>query len=607
MAVRRGSCASALLCRRQLPQAAPRPAASICAASTASPAPTTSFSKHASTRSTRSCAAPADRRRPKRASVLGATALWWQILLDPESRALDDEFSDRRRSRDREHRGMDRAGAGRCRGVVLPRRRLRGAGPVAGAARREARQPRATARRSRSRWSARSRSTPTSRMRYFGIGMYKVLRRRRAGGGKDPALPAAAAGRRSRRKGSTQMLRARTRGRLLQGEADYQLHVIYLWYERQTPRALQLLRVAARPLPRQPALPRADGGDPGRLSARRHRQPGDVALAARRRARTARATRPALSEVQARLGIAEQLEVLHQTDDAIEMLQAVIALQPDGAVWVAAARATCGWVRRTTGWASAPRPSTPTGRRRAAPCARSASTSRGQTRRAPAARARSAARARRIACRSRDGGGSSTTICRAPQRRSRPRSRSTRPIRSRATASAACSRRGRTMRRRCAQFEHADPQRAHVPGADPRQRLSRSGARCSSALGHAARRRSPTTASPRHSSAPPPTRTPPPRVRSPTGAVASSLVRPHRLSGRVTAAMARPSDAIASRPLNHDRRDHDRATRRQIDASRRLQSRSRTVDPRKFGVRFFDISCTLCLTVIFLIHNLHLV
>ena len=32
------------------------------------------------------------------------------------------------------------------------------------------------------------------------------------------------------------------RGRLLQGEADYQLHVIYLWYERQTPRALQLLR-----------------------------------------------------------------------------------------------------------------------------------------------------------------------------------------------------------------------------------------------------------------------------------------------------------------------------------------------------------------------------
>src|SRR5258706_235733 len=30
---------------------------------------------------------------PEACDVLGATALWWRILLDPESRALDDEFS----------------------------------------------------------------------------------------------------------------------------------------------------------------------------------------------------------------------------------------------------------------------------------------------------------------------------------------------------------------------------------------------------------------------------------------------------------------------------------------------------------------------------------
>ena len=45
------------------------------------------------------------------------------------------------------------------------------------------------------------------------------------------------------------------RGALLHGEADYQLHLIYLWYENAAERALELLRRPARPLSRQPALP----------------------------------------------------------------------------------------------------------------------------------------------------------------------------------------------------------------------------------------------------------------------------------------------------------------------------------------------------------------
>ena len=48
------------------------------------------------------------------------------------------------------------------------------------------------------------------------------------------------------------MLRARNRGRLLQGEADYQLHIVYLWYERQTPRALQLLHALHDRYPANP-------------------------------------------------------------------------------------------------------------------------------------------------------------------------------------------------------------------------------------------------------------------------------------------------------------------------------------------------------------------
>ena len=82
------------------------------------------------------------------------------------------------------------------------------------------------------------------------------------------------------------------------------------------------------------------------------REPGDLARAPRRGARTAR-RRAGLSEAQARLGIARQLEALQQTDDAIEMLQAVIALRPPARIRIPAAARISGWVRPMTGWAGA--------------------------------------------------------------------------------------------------------------------------------------------------------------------------------------------------------------------------------------------------------------
>ena len=42
------------------------------------------------------------------------------------------------------------------------------------------------------------------------------------------------------------------RGTLLRGEADYQLHWIYLWYENQPKRALELLTGLRTPISRQP-------------------------------------------------------------------------------------------------------------------------------------------------------------------------------------------------------------------------------------------------------------------------------------------------------------------------------------------------------------------
>jgi hypothetical protein len=90
---------------------------------------------------------------------------------------------------------------------------------------------------------------------YFGIGAYHYY---------AAVAPAAARFLRwllflpggDRMKGLQEMLQARERGTLLRGEADYQLHLIYLWYEQQPARALELLeeldaRYPTNPLFRQ--------------------------------------------------------------------------------------------------------------------------------------------------------------------------------------------------------------------------------------------------------------------------------------------------------------------------------------------------------------------
>ena len=51
--------------------------------------------------------------------------------------------------------------------------------------------------------------------------------------------------------GLKEMEQTRSKGMLLRGEADYQLHLIYLWYERQPTTALRLDRGPAQPLSAQ--------------------------------------------------------------------------------------------------------------------------------------------------------------------------------------------------------------------------------------------------------------------------------------------------------------------------------------------------------------------
>lgn len=258
--------------------------------------------------------------------VLAATALWWRIQLDPDSQALDSEFSTAvekaiaateawvaRTPTDAEAWFyMGGAYAARVQWRVLRDQRLSAA---------------RDGKRILEALEESLRLDPTLDDAYFGMGMYKYY---------ADVAPAAARMLRfllllpggDRTVGLEQMRRARARGRLLQGEADHQLAIIYLWYENQTPHAVNLLQALHEQYP----------GNPLFLSQIAHIQDAyqhdiTASLATWRTllaaAREQRANLPTLAETQARLGIARMLDGLHQTDHAIEQLEAVIARRPD--------------------------------------------------------------------------------------------------------------------------------------------------------------------------------------------------------------------------------------------------------------------------------------
>jgi tetratricopeptide (TPR) repeat protein len=257
--------------------------------------------------------------------VLAATALWWRIQLDPDSLALDTEFSTAADQaiasteawveRDEESAEawfyMGAAYAVRVQWRVLRDEKL------------------SAARDGKRILKALEQSLeldPSLDDAYFGMGMYKYY---------ADVAPAAARFLRAllflpggdRKLGLEQMLRARSRGKLLQGEAEYQLHIIYLWYERQTKRALEILADLRQQYP----------GNPLFLSETARIQDEylhdiTTSLASWRAllaaSREQRSNAPVLGEVKARLAMADLLNRLHQTDDSIEQLEAVIASKP---------------------------------------------------------------------------------------------------------------------------------------------------------------------------------------------------------------------------------------------------------------------------------------
>jgi tetratricopeptide (TPR) repeat protein len=263
---------------------------------------------------------------PKEAcDVLTATSIWWRIQLDPESRALDPEFSSAVESAitateawiDRE---PDSAEAwfyvGAAYAVRVQWRVLRG-------------EKVSAARDGKRILNALEEAIdldPALDDAYFGMGMYRYY---------ADVAPAAARMLRfllllpggDRGVGLEQMQRARTRGKLLQGEADYQLSIIYLWYENETARAIHLLEVLHDQYPGNPLFPAQIAQIQDRYL---HDMSASLAtwralLAAAREHRT---NAPVLAEAQSRLEIARLLDGLHQTDQAIEHLEAIVALSP---------------------------------------------------------------------------------------------------------------------------------------------------------------------------------------------------------------------------------------------------------------------------------------
>jgi len=161
---------------------------------------------------------------------------------------------------------------------------------------------------------------------YFGIGLYQYY---------ADVAPAAAKVLRfllmlpggNKAEGMARIKRARAQGKLLKGEADYQLQILYLWYERRTDLALDLLESLQDRYPGNPlfAAQRADIQD-------RYLHDTTASLASWRAlltaAREQRVHEAGLAEAQARLGIARQLEALSQTDLALEQLRAVLDARP---------------------------------------------------------------------------------------------------------------------------------------------------------------------------------------------------------------------------------------------------------------------------------------
>jgi tetratricopeptide (TPR) repeat protein len=127
----------------------------------------------------------------------------------------------------------------------------------------------------------------------------------------------------NREVGLRRMQRARTHGAVLADEAAYQLHLIFLWYEQSPQQALALLKTLATNHASNPLFQRLVAEV---LDTYVHDRSAslDAYRALLEAARAGKVEGAARAEVEARLGIARQLDAMGDTDLAIEELGKIL-------------------------------------------------------------------------------------------------------------------------------------------------------------------------------------------------------------------------------------------------------------------------------------------
>ena len=256
---------------------------------------------------------------------LEALSLWWQIQLDPESKALDTRFLTKVNEAIAAAERMTAASPGSAEAWFY----LGAAYGVRAQFRVHRYERLAAARDGKRIKESLERALvldPNLHDAEFGIGMYRYY------ADIAPAvfrflrflllLPGG-----DREDGLRQLERAASEGVLVRGEAQYQIHVLYLWYEKKWPQALEIIRGMQARYPRNPLLRQIEA----EILDRYFHDPA-ASLAASEQllalARRGAVHHAALADTVARLNIARQLIALKQTDRAAGELDQLIAMQP---------------------------------------------------------------------------------------------------------------------------------------------------------------------------------------------------------------------------------------------------------------------------------------
>ena len=128
-------------------------------------------------------------------------------------------------------------------------------------------------------------------------------------------------------EGMREMLRTRERGELLRGEADFQMHWLYLWYENNPGQALELLKGLQTRYPTNPLFIQRTA-EVAHVYFSDHQASADAWRTMLESATSGRIAFAALAAARARVGLAAELIELSQARQALDLVEPVVRTRP---------------------------------------------------------------------------------------------------------------------------------------------------------------------------------------------------------------------------------------------------------------------------------------